>query len=75
MINQVQQSQSKVKKQLETVDRKELKGIYVVYDATKGRKIVASGPDPCKLFIEARKMNVSIPTLEYTPGHNNFDVI
>lgn len=59
---------------MEIIAEKKCKGTYIMHDAAKGDKIVASGPDPCKLFIEARKMHVKIPTLEYIPEHSNLNV-
>ena len=49
-------------------------GGYVAYDAAKSRKVIASGPDAAELFIEVRKMDVSLPTIVYVPKHNDISI-
>ena len=56
-----------------TVEKK-FQGRYVVYDAAKSRKVIASGPDAAELFIEVRKMDVSLPSIVFVPYHNTVSI-
>lgn len=53
---------------------KKYEGGYIAYDAAKSRKIIASGPDAAKLFIEVRKMDVSLPTIVFVPKHKEVSI-
>ena len=49
-------------------------GGYVAYDAARSRKVIASGPDAAELFVEVRKMDVSLPTIVYIPKLNDISI-
>jgi hypothetical protein len=56
-----------------TVEKK-YEGKYIAYDAAKSRKVIASGPNAAKLFIEVRKMDVKLPTIVFVPKHKEVSI-
>lgn len=58
----------------EISSRKKYEGGYVAYDAARSRKVIASGPDAAELFVEVRKMDVSLPTIVFVPKHNDVSI-
>ena len=52
------------------VSEKKYEGKYVAFDASKGKKIVASGRNPGRLIDKVRRMGISVPTIVFVPKHN-----
>ncbi len=52
------------------VTEKKYEGKYVAFDASAGKKIVASGRNPGRLIDKVRRMGISVPTIVFVPKHN-----